>query len=82
MLAVMCVLPVICYLALPSPFDTFGAMACNIGMIFMFRKMIGGIMQGKMFGNKLSFLCLSCNGTKFGRDGSCVRCGSKQKRPS
>jgi hypothetical protein len=79
MLAVMCVLPVICYLVLPSPIDTFGAMGCNIGMIFIFRKMIGGIVAGR-FGEKLKFECLACNGTKFDSKGACVRCGSKTRR--
>ena len=80
MLAVMTVVPFFCYMLFPSPYDTITAMISNLAMIFVFRTMLKNL-SGKMFGSKLKYQCIACNGTKFDALGTCYRCGSKSRKP-
>lgn len=79
-MAVMVVVPFLCYVALPSPFDTISAMSANIAMIFVFRKLIKNVGSSMLGTAKGKWSCLSCQWTKFDKTGHCQRCGGSARR--
>jgi len=80
MLGLMMISPLFFIMVLPDPYATIGIIGTNLGMLFFIRKTITNIAGG-MFGNKLKYQCLTCQGTKFDRKGTCYRCGGKSKKP-
>lgn len=80
LMAVMVVVPFLCYVALPSPYDTISAMSANIAMIFIFRKLIKNVSGSILGTSKGKWSCLACNWNKFDNAGNCRRCGSSARR--
>lgn len=79
MLACMMALPFLFVMILPDPYSTLATLGTNMGMIFYMRRYFKNI-TGNLFGSKLKYQCLICQGTKFDKSGSCYRCGSKAKK--
>lgn len=79
MLGIMMVLPIIIIMLVPEPYATIGALGCNLVMLFYIRRFYKG-MASKMLGSKMKFVCSVCQGTKFEADGTCKRCGSKNRK--
>ena len=76
------IIAVIVFMILPTDptTSTIGVMAVNLLVIFYLRKSFKGTV-GKMFGEKLKWQCLICQGTKFDKKGVCWKCGRSQRRP-
>ena len=79
MLGIMMVIPIIFVLILPDPFSTIAVLGTNLVMLFYLRKSFKN-MATSLFGSKLKYQCLSCQGMKFDKSGSCHRCGSRAKK--
>ena len=79
-MAVMTMIPFMCYLILPSPYDSIAAMTSNIGMIFVFWRLVKGMGKNILGSSKGKWSCLSCQWTKFDKTGHCQRCGGSARR--
>ena len=79
-MAVMVVIPFLCYAVLPSPYDSIVAMSSNVAMIFVFRKLIKNVGSSMLGSSKGKWACLACQWTKFDQQGNCKRCGSSARR--
>ena len=79
MLGLMMVAPFILVMVLPDPYGTVATIVVNLGMLFYIRKFYKGVTSSIM-GNKTGLVCSACNFSKSNRDGSCKRCGCKNKR--
>ena len=78
-LALFIILPMFFMIFIPEPYGTITMVGTNLLMIAYMRKMFASNLNN-LFGNKMKYQCLTCTGTKFSKDGSCFRCGSKSKR--
>ena len=79
-MAMMMVSPILFILILPDPYATIATLGTNMAMLFYLRKTFKNI-AGNIFGGKLKYQCLTCQGMKFDREGTCYRCGGKSKKP-
>lgn len=79
MLGLMMVTPLLFMVFVPEPFATIGMIGTNLGMLFYIRKFYKNI-AGSLLGSKTSLVCSACQGNKFSNDGTCKRCGSKNRR--
>ena len=80
MLGLMMVSPIFFMMILPDPYFTFATLGTNLAMLFYLRKSFKKI-TGNLFGGKMRYQCLTCQGTKFDKKGTCFRCGSRSKKP-
>ena len=62
-----------------APTATIGTMLVNLGLLFWIRKNFKTGLSS-LFGGKIKFQCLACQGNKFDGKGTCYRCGSKAKK--
>jgi hypothetical protein len=79
-MALMMASPILFMFLLPDPYYTVAVLGTNMAMLLYLRKTFKNV-AGNLFGHsKLKYQCLTCQGTKFDKLGSCFRCGSKAKR--
>ena len=76
----MMIVPTVCiFLNVDPGTATLATMGTNLGLLFYIRKTFRNTVTG-MFGGKVKFQCLSCNGTKFDKKGMCWKCGSRARK--
>lgn len=80
MMALMMVSPFIFILILPEPYYTVAVLGTNLLMLFYMRRTFKKVTTG-LFGGKIKYQCLTCNGTRFDNLGTCHRCGGKSRKP-
>ena len=79
-LALFIIMPLFFMIFIPEPYGTIVMIGSNLLMLAYMRKMFKSGLSN-LIGSKTKFQCLTCAGTKFGKDGSCQRCGSKARKP-
>ena len=79
-MALMMASPFLFFMILPDPYNNIATLGTNLFMLFYLRKSFKNIATG-IFGGKMKYQCLTCQGTKFDKSGTCFRCGSKAKKP-
>ena len=79
-LVIMMVLPLVLIMILPSPYGSIATIGSSLVMVLYFRRFTKNIASN-LFGGKLKYSCLVCQGMKFDSKGTCVRCGGKARRP-
>lgn len=79
-LALFIILPMFFMIFIPEPYGTIAMVGTNLLMLGYMRKMFKSNLNN-MFGGKMKYQCLACQGMKFDSKGTCVRCGGKARRP-
>ena len=80
MMGLMMVSSFVFIMVLPDPYSTIASLGTNLAMLFYLRKNFRNLATN-MFGGKLKYQCLICQGTKFDGSGICHRCGGRSKKP-
>ena len=79
-LALFIILPMFFMIFIPEPYGTITMVGTNLIMIAYMRKMFASNLNN-LFGSKMKYQCLTCQGIKFDSKGICIHCGGKSRKP-